>query len=292
MKVGVQINRFDFPGGEAKIGSNLKTVAQAAESAGFDSIWVMDHFFQLKMLGPKDDPMMEAYTTLGYLAGVTSKAMLGTMVTGVIYREPAVLIKAVTALDVVSGGRAYFGIGAGWNDEEAKALGLLDPLNSKRFERLEDTLKLAKQMWAGDRSAFHGTHYNLPEPISVPAPVQKPHPPILVGGSGEQKTLRFVAEYGDACNLFAADMDTLKHKLQVLQGHCKDVGRDYNEIEKTALAARNRITDAAADPEDTLAHAKEMAELGIQHVIYGVSNDANPESYEKFRKIADEIHAL
>jgi F420-dependent oxidoreductase-like protein len=292
MKVGLQINRFDFPGGAERIGSHLKDIAQASESAGFDSLWVMDHFFQLSMLGPKEDPMLEAYTTLGYLAGVTSKVMLGTMVTGVIYREPAVLIKAVTALDVVSGGRAYFGIGAGWNDEEAIALGLLNPLDSRRFDRLEDTLKLTQQMWSGDRSPFKGTIYNLPEPISSPQPVQKPHPPILIGGGGEQKTLRLVAQYGDACNLFAADLDGLKHKLEVLKQHCQDLDRDYDKIEKTALAARRNIADAAANPDDTYASAKELAELGIEHVIFGVSKDANPDDYAKFKDTVAKIHAL
>src|SRR4051812_41267383 len=198
MKIGVQISQYNFPGGNAAIRPALKQVAQAAEGASVDSLWVMDHFFQLAMLGPADDPMLESYTTLGFLAGVTEKVTLGTMVTGVIYREPALLIKAVTALDVLSGGRAYFGIGAGWYEEEAIALSFMNPLRSKRFDRLEDTLQLAKQMWSGDRSAFKGKFSHLPEPISNPQPVKNPHPPIIIGGGGEEKTLRFVAKYGDA----------------------------------------------------------------------------------------------
>src|SRR5665213_306221 len=215
MKVGLQINRFDYPGGEQNIGSHLKTIVQAAEKAGIYSIWVMDHFFQLQGIGDYKDPMLEAYTTLGFVAGVTEKVKLGTLVTGVIYRDPAVLINAVTALDVLSDGRAYFGIGAGWNDQEAIALGLTDPLHSKRFDRLEDILKLALQMWNNDSKPFKGKIYSLPEPHLAPQPVSKPHPPILIGGGGEEKTLRYVATYGDACNLFAADMDALKRKLDI-----------------------------------------------------------------------------
>lgn len=291
MKVGLQINRFDYPGGESKIGSHLKDISQAAEDAQFDSIWVMDHFFELPNIGPYTDPMLEAYTTLGYLSGVTEKVKLGTMVTGVIYREPAVLINAVTTLDVVSGGRAYFGIGAGWNDQEAKALGLLDPLNSKRFARLEDTLKLAIQMWSGDSSPFEGEMYKLPEPYLSPQPVTKPHPPILIGGGGEEKTLRLVAQYGDACNLFAHDMDVLKHKLEVLKKHCADVGRNYDDIEKTSLLGVG-ISDAAADQEQMLERAKELRHLGVEHIIYAASKDADPTSYAKLRGSVDKIHNL
>jgi F420-dependent oxidoreductase-like protein len=289
MNFGLQINRFDFPGGTPAIAKNVRAVAQAAEGAGFYSVWVMDHFFQLPGLGPKDDPMMEAYTTLGYLAGVTEKVKLGTLVTGVIYREPAVLINAVTTLDVLSSGRAYFGIGAGWNEEEAIALGLPNPLTSQRFHKLEDILKLSKQMWAGDRSPFKGKAYELPEPINVPGPVTKPHPPIMVGGSGEQKTLRLVAEYGDACNLFGrTGLDGNKHKLDVLRQHCTDVGRNYDDIEKTVLAGV-RIDDAAADPDCLKKLADEWGELGITHIILAVSNTANLKAYDK---VADQLAKL
>ncbi len=228
----------------------------------------MDHFFQLPGIGPYTDPMLEAYTALGYLAGVTQKVTLGTMVTGVIYREPAVLINAVTTLDVVSGGRAYFGIGAGWNNQEAIALGLLDPLHSRRFVRLEDTLKLALQMWSGDSKPFNGEIYKLPEPYLSPQSVTRPHPPILIGGSGEEKTLRFVAQYGDACNLFAQDKAQLQHKLQVLAKHCSDIGRDYNQIEKTCLAGVG-ITEAAMNQDGTLKTVVQLHELGIEHVKTG-----------------------
>ena len=291
MKVGLQINRFDYPGGNAKIGGNVKKISMAAESAGFDSIWVMDHFFQLPGIGLYTDPMLEAYTTLGYIAGVTNKVKLGTMVTGVIYRDPAILINAVTSLDVLSGGRAYFGIGAGWNDQEAIALGLLNPLNSKRFDRLEDTLKLALQMWSDDRKAFEGKVYKLPEPVLSPQPVTKPHPPILIGGGGEEKTLKLVAEYGDACNLFARDMDQLVHKLEVLKKHCKDVGRSYDEIEKTVLGGVD-VSSAENDADQSLKTAIKLKQLGIEHIIYSANKDADPTSYTKFADTVQKIHGL
>lgn len=291
MKVGLQINRFDFPGGDAKIYQNLKNICAASEAAGLDSLWVMDHFFQIEHIGDYKEPMMEAYTTLGFIAGITSKVKLGTMVTGVIYREPAVLIKAVTTLDDVSNGRAYFGIGAGWNDQEAKALGLTDPLNSRRFDRLEDTLKLALQMWKSNSASFKGKVYNLPEPYLSPQPVSKPHPPILIGGGGEQKTLRYVAEYADACNLFARDPEMLKHKLEVLKKHCQDIGRDYLEIEKTVLAGIS-VKAALENTDNALNQAKNLKNLGIDHVIYAASQDADPKVYEKFKPIVEQLHRL
>jgi F420-dependent oxidoreductase-like protein len=291
MKVGLQINRFDYPGGNEKIGRNFKNIAVAAENAGFESIWVMDHFFQLPMIGDYTEPMLEAYSALSFLAGVTSKVKLGTMVTGVIYRDPAVLLNAVTTLDVLSDGRAYFGIGAGWNDQEAKALGLLDPLNSKRFDRLEDILKLAHQVWKDDRTPFKGKIYNLPEPVFNPQPVSKPHPPILVGGGGESKTLRYVAEYADACNLFAGDMESLKHKLDVLKKHCEEVNRDYSEIQKTSLA-RISSTDAANNPQELIDTAKSLNDVGIDHIIIMASKDADPASYEKLADTVKSINNL
>ncbi len=291
MKVGLQINRFDYPGGDPRIGENIRVIAKASEDVGFDSLWVMDHFFQIGHIGPYTDPMLEAYTTLGFLAGITSKVQLGTMVTGVIYREPAVLIKAVTSLDVVSGGRAYFGIGAGWNDQEAKALGLTDPLNARRFTRLEDTLKLALQMWEGNSKPFKGEIYNLPEPYMNPQSVSRPHPPILIGGGGEEKTLRFVAQYGDACNLFASDLAQLKHKLEVLKKHCQEIGRNYDEIEKTSLAGV-QLTEAANNIADQKKRVEELKSLGIDHIIYAVSNDAERASYEMFAECIDYIHDL
>jgi len=213
------------------------------------------------------------------------------MVTGVIYRDPAVLLNAVTTLDVLSGGRAYFGIGAGWNDQEAKALGLLDPLNSNRFDRLEDILKLAHQVWKDDKTPFKGKIYNLPEPVFNPQPVSKPHPPILVGGGGEEKTLKYVAKYGDACNLFAADLDLLKHKLDVLKKHCSDEGRNYDEIEKTSLA-RIDSTSAANNPGKLIELAQTLSEVGIDQMLIMASKDADPTSYEKIADTIKEIDKI
>jgi F420-dependent oxidoreductase-like protein len=291
MKVGVQINRFDYPGGDASIAEGIKNIVQSAEKAGFYSVWVMDHFFELPNIGPYTDPMLEGYSALSYIAGLTNKVKLGTMVTGVIYRDPAVLLNAVITLDVLSKGRAYFGIGAGWNDQEAKALGLIDPLNSRRFDRLEDILKLTHQVWEGDSKAFKGKMYELPEPYFSPRPQSKPHIPILVGGGGEEKTLLYVAKYGDACNLFAADMDGLKHKLEVLKKHCKAVGRDYDEIEKTSLA-RISSTDAANDPDKLIDKAKELNDVGISHIMIMADKDADPSSYEKLAQALKVINEL
>lgn len=295
MKFGVQINRFDYPGGSAEIGETLATIAGAADTAGFDSIWVMDHFFQLPMLGPDNDPMLEAYTTLGYLAGVTKKAKLGALVTGVIYREPALLIKAVTALDVVSGGRAYFGIGAGWYEEESIAMGFMNPLHSRRFERLEEALKLAKQMFADDQSPFKGEHYKLEKPMDHPLPVQKPHPPIMIGGGGEQKTLRLVAEYGDACNLFGnLGEDAVKHKLEVIKRHCLEVGRNYDDIEKTVMFGYEVDPASSLDrSEEIIEQAKRYAEMGVSHVIFRIGATRTAEPFERFAgKLGDDLHQI
>jgi F420-dependent oxidoreductase-like protein len=285
MKIGVQINRFDFESGPAKIGHEVAAIAKAADDAGFDSIWVMDHFFQIHMLGPATDPMLEAYTALGYIAGVTKHATLGTMVTGVIYREPAVLIKAVTTLDVLSGGRAYFGIGAGWNEDEAVGLGLPRPLAGGRFEKLEETLQIAIQMWSGETKPYKGKHYQLEHPICSPLPVSKPHPKILIGGGGEQKTLRLVAQYADACNLFA--QGEIEHKLEVLRGHCQDLGRNFDDIEKTALIGMD-VATAATQLDYVVARASELGRLGVSHIMF--SNGPRP-TLEAYKKIATRIRA-
>ncbi len=289
MKVGLQINRFDYPGGDKNISSHLKSIAQAAENSGICSIWVMDHFFQLPGIGDYKDPMLEAYTTLGFIAGITEKVKLGTLVTGVIYRDPAILINAITTLDVLSNGRAYFGIGAGWNDQEATALGLTDPLHSRRFDRLEDTLKLTHQMWSNNTEPFEGKIYNLPEPYLSPQPVSKPHPPILIGGGGEEKTLRYVVKYGDACNLFAADMDGLKRKLEIIKKYCLEIKRDYAEIEKTSLL-RLSSSDIANNPELLITEAKKLHDVGINQIMIMASKDANPDSYNKLAKTIQQIN--
>lgn len=292
MKIGLQINRFNFPGGNTEIRSTLQAVARQAENAGFDSLWVMDHFFQIQQVGPKADPMLESYTTLGFLAGATEKVTLGTLVTGVIYRKPALLIKAVTTLDVLSGGRAYMGIGAGWNEEEAIGLGLPRPLTSQRFDRLEDTLRLALQMWSDDTRPFKGKVTDAPMPINHPLPVSKPHPPILIGGGGEEKTLRLVAQYADACNLFFALGKTeIQRKLQVLKQHCEQVRRNYDDIEKTALAGFS-VAQLARNPDYAMGVLRDMKELGFTMAILSIGTEDNLSAYEAAKPLIEQAHNL
>jgi F420-dependent oxidoreductase-like protein len=233
MKLGLHIPDYTWPGGPDRLGHDLARVGQAAEEAGFDRVSVMDHFFQIRGVGPPEHEMLEAYTTLGYLAAHTARVKLLTLVTGVVYRQPGLLAKAVTTLDVLSGGRAMLGIGAAWNEEESRGLGLNFPPIAERFELLEDALKICLQMWSGDDGPFTGTHAKLERTLNSPQAISRPHPPILIGGSGERKTLRLVARYAQACNLFPGpDLD---HKLDVLRQHCETEGRDYDEIEKTVL---------------------------------------------------------
>lgn len=275
MKIGLQIPSFTWPGGPAALAPKLSEIATVAEDAGFHSIWVMDHFFQLDpMLGNADEPMLESYSALTYLAAKTSRVKLGALVTGVNYRQPALLIKQVTNLDVLSGGRAYFGIGAAWYDREAHGLGFPFPATKVRFEWLEETLQLAHQMWSGEVQPFNGKHFQLPEPICQPQPVAQPHPPILIGGMGEVKTLRFVAQYADACNMFAGvGRDVLKRKLDVLQEHCQTVGRPYSAIEKTALTSAYlgvATAESNRTPGEIIDTCRTLADLGFSHVIFNM----------------------
>ena len=268
MKIGLQIPIFKWPGGPVTLSSTLAEIARTADDVGFESIWVMDHFFQIEFgMGEAEDPMLEGYATLSYIAAHTKRARLGTMVTGVNYRDPGFLVKTVTTLDVLSGGRAWLGIGAGWYEREALGLGLPFPPLKERFERLEETLKIAKQMWAGNFSPYDGQHYHLAEPLNNPQALSRPHPPILIGGGGEKKTLRMVAQYADACNLFAmVGNDVIAHKLNVLQQHCADLGRDYNEIERTILARPDLGSDGKSTA-NLIENCRAWAELGIQQVI-------------------------
>lgn len=273
MKIGLQIPSFTWPGGASQLARQLRQIGQSAEAAGFASVWVMDHFFQLEpMLGQADEPMLEGYSALTYLAAVTERVKLGTLVTGVIYRQPSLLIKQVTNLDVLSGGRAYFGVGAAWYEREAVGLGFPFPSTRTRFEWLEDTLQLAHHMWSDNREPFTGAHFSAAEPICSPQPLADPHPPIMIGGMGEKKTLRFVAQYADACNLFArAGHDVLRHKLEVLRGHCESVGRPYADIEKTSLDTVHLAPDAMSAAE-VIDHCAALAEVGIEHAIFNMPN--------------------
>lgn len=274
MKIGLQIPRFTWPGGDAEIGPKLAEIGRNADEAGFASIWVMDHFFQIEMVGEAEEPMLEGYTALAFLAAATERARLGTLVTGVNYRHPGVLVKTATTLDVLSGGRAYFGIGAGWYEREATGLGLPFPTVSERFERLGETLEITKKMFSGEVGSFEGKHFRLEETLNSPQAVSKPRPPIMVGGGGEKKTLRLVAEYADACNLFAfADgLDQLEHKLDVLKGHCEDIGRDYADIEKTTLGGVHLAPDEEMSADDIVAHCRELRNLGVDHAIFNMPN--------------------
>jgi F420-dependent oxidoreductase-like protein len=272
VRVGLQVPSFTWPGGTAGIGPKLAEVGRTADEAGFASLWVMDHFFQIEYIGPAEDPMLEGYDALSYLAGVTERVKLGTLVTGVIYRYPGILLKTATTLDVLSGGRAYLGIGAGWFEREARGLGVPFPSTKERFERLEETLQIAHQMWSGEVAPYHGTHYQLEEPLNSPQALTRPHPPIMIGGMGERKTLRLVAKYADACNLFAfAGADVIRHKLDVLRGHCEDVGRPYQEIQKTALGTVTLAPDGMR-AEEVIEQCRELGEAGIEHLIFNMPN--------------------
>ena len=277
MKVGLQIPRFTWPAGDAAIGGTLADIAAAAEGAGFASMWVMDHFFQLEpMLGRAEEPMLESISTLSYLAGLTRRVQLGALVSGIVYRAPALLIKATTTLDVLSGGRAYLGLGAAWYDRETTGLGFPFPPLKERYELLEDTLQLAKQMWARPPDApgapFHGRHIHLAEALCSPQPLSRPHPPILIGGMGEKKTLRLVAQYADACNLFARLGEAvLREKLDILRRHCDAVGRPYEAIEKTTLATVH-LAQGQMTPAEVVAQCRMLASLGISHAIFNMPN--------------------
>jgi F420-dependent oxidoreductase-like protein len=283
MKIGLQIPRFNWPGSPQNTGAKLTEIAATAEAAGFSSLWVMDHYYQIAPgLGQADDPMLEGYSVLNYLAGVTKNATLGTLVTGVIYREPAYLVKIVTALDVLSGGRAYFGVGAAWYEQEAHGMGFPFPPIKERFERLEETLQIAHQMWSDDRSPFEGKHYRLEKPINSPQPISRPHPPIMIGGMGEKKTLRLVAQYADACNLFLrAGLDTLVHKMDVLRRHCDDLGRDFEEIECTTLGTVHLAPDEMT-AKDVISTCQDLAGLGISHAIFNMPNPHEISPLETF----------
>lgn len=291
MRLGLQVSYFTWPGAPATIGPTFGRIARNAEEAGLASLWVMDHFFQIGVIGPPELDMLEGYTALAFAAGQTSRIELGTLVTGVTYRYPALLVKTVTTLDVLSSGRAWLGIGAAWNEEEHRGLGVPFPPVSTRFELLEDTLQVAHRMWAGDESPYAGTHVRLDRPLNIPQAVRRPHPPILVGGGGEQKTLRLVAQYADACNLFerALGPEGLAHKCAVLRRHCDDLGRDYAEIDKTVLSPLTlspdgRRSSPSGRPTSTVAEAVErfgtLAATGIDTAILSMGNDTEDSAYE------------
>jgi F420-dependent oxidoreductase-like protein len=290
MKIGLQVPSFTWPGGTAVIGPRLAEIANTADEAGFASLWVMDHYFQIQNVGQVDEPMLEAYAALSFMAAHTKRARLGTMVTGVHYRHPGLLVKTVTTLDVLSGGRATLGIGAGWNERESRGLGVPFPPVKERFERLEEALQITRQMWSGKVGPYNGKHYQLAETLNSPQPLSKPHPPILIGGSGEQKTLKLVAKYADACNLFGMmGEDVLRHKLDVLKRHCEDAGRPYESIEKTALHS----IKAGATGAQVIEICRGLSKLGIQHVIFNIGNVSEIKPLEMIgREVIPEIAGM
>ena len=281
MKIGLQINRFTYPGGTPAIGPTLARIVRGADDAGFDSLWVMDHFFQIREIGPAEDPMLEGWTTLGFIAANTSHARLGLMVGGIHYRLPGLWVKAATTLDVLSGGRAWLGIGAAWNEEESRALGFPMPPLGTRFEMLEETLRIAHAMWQGERGseeAFAGAQYTAGRLLNSPQSISQPRVPIMIGGGGEKKTLRLVAQYGDATNIFGGP-EVLARKYAILREHCEAVGRPYAEIERSTLQ-NTRLSASGGEgtesPEAAAARFVSLAEAGAQHVIVGIGNIEQP----------------
>ena len=286
MKFGLQINQFTWPGGAAAIGPTLARVGRAADDAGFDSIWVMDHFFQIRGPGPPEAPMLEGQTALGFLAAHTDRARLGLMVGGVHYRQPGLWIKATTTLDVLFGGRAWFGIGAAWNEHESKGLGFEFPSLGERFEWLEDTLRMAHEMWSGGSGTggpFEGKRVLATHLVNSPQTISRPRVPILVGGGGERKTLRLVAQYADACNVFGRSPEFVRDKLAVLRAHCDRLGRPYDEIERTILTSIDLESDST---DATVQRFGELGEAGAQHLIFSVRGVAD---ISKLEHIGSEI---
>ncbi|WP_163506350.1 LLM class F420-dependent oxidoreductase [Fodinicola acaciae] len=272
MKLGLHLPNFSYPNGPAKLGSDLATIAKAAEDIGFDRVSVMDHLFQIPVVGPVENEMLEAYTALGFIAAHTSRVKLYTLVTAATYRQPGVLAKAVTTLDVLSNGRAMLGVGAGWNEEEVAGLGLPFGPTAERFERLEETLQVCLQMWSDSDAAYDGKHYQLGRTLNSPQALSKPHPPILIGGGGEKKTLRLVAKYAQACNIFGGP--DVEHKLNVLREHCEREGTDYDAIEKTCMV------NFRADRDEVKAQLEQLHGLGID-VATGWTRD-DPAGLEAF----------
>ncbi len=285
MQIGLQIVSFKYPGGANAIASKLKEIITFAEDAGFYSAWVMDHYYQIQgLLGETyNDPMLEAYTTLGFLAGLTHKIRLGVLVTGVIYRPPGVLLKAAATLDILAEGRTYLGIGAGWYAEEANGFGIPYPTTSQRFEQLEDTLQMAHTLWSsGEASSFSGTHVTAPKMTNNPPPISTPHPRILVGGMGPRKTLRMVAQYADACNLFdAGGPERQRQALETLRTHCEALGRDYDAIEKTSLGTVH-FAIGEDTPAGVIDRLHQYAELGFTHAIFNFQDVYDMQHLQRF----------
>jgi F420-dependent oxidoreductase-like protein len=281
VKLGLHYWNYSIPSDPAEMAATLSETARIADEAGFSGFSVMDHYFQMEHAGSAAEPMLEAYTTLGHVAAMTERMTLGVLVTGVMYRHPGLLAKIVTTLDVLSGGRGRLGVGASWYEREQVGLGVPVVPVAERFERLEETLQICLQMWSDDNGPFNGRHYQLAETLCVPQPLSRPHPPILVGGGGEKKTLLLVARYADACNVFGSSPADVAGKLDVLRSHCEAEGRDYDRIEKTVLA----VIPALADVDAFLAAAREYAALGVTELA--VMPDRHPVEFAE--QIAERV---
>ena len=301
MKLGLQISSFTWPGGAAAIGPTLAEIVRQADDVGFDSIWVMDHFFQIRSVGATEEPMLEGWTTLGFMAAHSTRARLGLMVGGVHYRNPGLWVKAATTLDVLSGGRAWLGIGAAWNEEESRALGFPFPPLGERFEMLEETLQIAHGMWEGERGSereFHGRLFRADRLLNSPQSLSRPRVPIMVGGGGEKKTLRLVAQYADACNVFGTP-EGIARKYAILAEHCAAVGRDPNEIERSTLQNVRIATDGAAriagteTPAEIVDRFGDLSDAGAQHVVIGIRGLPDPRALELIgRDVIPHLRAL
>jgi F420-dependent oxidoreductase-like protein len=280
VKFGLQVNSFTWPGGPAAIGPTLARITRTADDVGFDSIWVMDHFFQIRGLGPPEAPMLEGMTALGFMAANSERARLGLMVGGIHYRAPGLWIKATTTLDVLSVGRAWFGIGAAWNEEESAALGFAMPPLGQRFEWLEDTLQMAHAMWSGGTGTgerFEGRRVTATRLLNSPQALSRPRIPIMIGGGGERKTLRLVAQYADACNVFGGP-ERIAHKYAVLREHCERLGRDYDEIERSNLQSVDLDHES---PDEIVERFGALGETGAQHIIFSVRGVADTARLER-----------
>ena len=299
MKLGLQIRSFTWPGDAEAIGPTLTRIVRDADEAGVDSLWVMDHFFQIPQVGAPEEPMLEGWTTLGHMAANTKRARLGLMVGGVQYRAPGLWVKAATTLDVLSGGRAWLGIGAGWNEDESRGLGFEFPSLGDRFELLKDALQIAHAMWegsAGSGGSFAGRRVQADRLLNSPQSVSRPRVPILIGGGGERRTLRLVARYADATNVFGGP-DELRHKYAVLRRHCEEVGRPFDEIERTTLSSVTLSAGAAGNapaesPDEVVERLGRLADAGAQHVIVGLTGVADPDTLDRFLSRVPQVHAI
>ncbi|MBA3780076.1 MAG: TIGR03560 family F420-dependent LLM class oxidoreductase [Chloroflexi bacterium] len=290
VKFGLEINEHDWSGGPEQMGRNLGQIGKRAEDAGFHSLWVWDHFIQLRRW---EDPLMEGWMMLSYLAAATDRIRLGTLVTGATYRHPAILVKQASTLDVLSAGRSYFGVGAAWNEREHKAFGVRFPPIAERFELLEDLLQIAHRTWSGETGPFEGRHVQLTEQMDNPPPVQRPHPPILIGGGGERKTLRMVAQYGDATHQTTSDPETMRHKMGVLREHCERLGRNYDEIERFCgldISSPQRKGEIA-ETDVLLERIGALEEAGAQGVFFVLPKLADTDSIERFAEVIDRAAA-